>query len=186
MDLGDFVDKSSAGGDKIVLDRSIEKNILGPQLSATTTKETKASAKQTDSKSGKLGFVKRRQKSIDEYINASFDEVIPDFINQNAPTHTNVLNVDQVIFQRLFDHQIVGINFLYANFKKKRGCILADDMGLGKTVQISTFLSSLRFESYINKALIVVPATLLDYWESEIHRWSSKKIRVLKINGSAK
>ena len=45
-----------------------------------------------------------------------------------------ILNVDQEIFVKLFDHQIEGINFLFKNFKKKEGCILADDMGLGKTV----------------------------------------------------
>ena len=36
-------------------------------------------------------------------------------------------------------------------------------MGLGKTVQISTYVTSLKFEGLIYKAMIVVPATLLDY-----------------------
>ncbi len=42
---------------------------------------------------------------------------------------------------------------------------------------------------HINKALIVVPATLLDYWEYEIKRWvpvndPKKRIIVFKIRGT--
>lgn len=55
----------------------------------------------------------------------TFDQMIAD---------KKVLNVDPDTMVKLFDHQILGINFLYKNFKTKDGCILADDMGLGKTV----------------------------------------------------
>jgi SNF2 family DNA or RNA helicase len=65
---------------------------------------------------------------------------------------------------------------------------LADDMGLGKTVQISTYLTSLRSAKLINKAIIIVPATLIAYWESEIHRWlpEGQELVVAMIYGSAK
>ena len=71
------------------------------------------------------------------------------------------------------------------NFKNKDGCILADDMGLGKTVQIGTYLSSLIFEGLIRRAIVVVPATLIEYWTSEIRKWlpAGKNLQVLKIYG---
>ena len=77
---------------------------------------------------------------------------------------------------------------MYKNFKNKDGCILADDMGLGKTVQISVYLTSLKFQNLINKAIIVVPATLLDYWYNEIQRWvpSNKSVKIIILNGCPK
>ena len=82
----------------------------------------------------------------------------------------------------------MGINFLFDNFKKKMGCILGDDMGLGKTVQVSTFLTSLILNGHIHHAVVVVPATLIDYWEGELRRWvpKDKKVRVCKVYGTAK
>lgn len=101
--------------------------------------------------------------------------------------HSEILSIHPAIFEKLFDHQIVGVNFLYENFKSKNGCVLADDMGLGKTVQISTFLGALKIAGYIKHAMVVVPATLLDYWEAEIMRWvpRAKCQKVFKIYGSA-
>ena len=114
-------------------------------------------------------------------INNSF--AMPEYYNDNASTFMNkrksdtngksfsqlvkekeILNIDQEIFVKLFDHQISGINFLYKNFKKKDGCILADDMGLGKTVQLSVFMTCLKIEGLINKCLVIVPGTLIEYW----------------------
>lgn len=102
--------------------------------------------------------------------------------------NAGLLEIAPAIFQQLFDHQIVGINFLYENFKSKNGCILADDMGLGKTVQVSTFLTSLKIKGLISKGLVVVPATLIDYWESELKRWTPKEesVRIIKIYGTIK
>ena len=59
-------------------------------------------------------------------------------------------------------------------------------MGLGKTVQISTYLTSLKIANLINKALVVVPATLVEYWVSEIKRWTpeDQKVRVINLYGN--
>jgi SNF2 family DNA or RNA helicase len=99
-----------------------------------------------------------------------------------------ILAIDQSIYSRLFDHQIQGLLFLYKNFKTKDGCVLADDMGLGKTVQIAVYLTSLKFQGLLNKALILVPATLMDYWLNEVHRWipKDKKVKVVVVHGTPK
>lgn len=116
---------------------------------------------------------------IDSFFNKNVEDLL-------AKGDLSTLEVDVSVFEKLFDHQIIGINFLYENFKGSDGCILADDMGLGKTVQVSTFLTSLRFAKVINKAIIVVPATLIDYWYNEIHNWlpPDKPIQIERLYGS--
>ena len=137
---------------------------------------------------------KPQVKANKSSLNNSF---VPEYFNENASTFFNnrksdtngksfsqlvkekeILNIDQEIYVKLFDHQIKGINFLYKNFKKKDGCILADDMGLGKTVQLSVFMTSLKIEGLINKCLVIVPGTLIEYWKTEILRWAPEKENV--------
>eukprot|EP00347_Sterkiella_histriomuscorum_P019706 403340600 len=87
------------------------------------------------------------------------------------------------IIKKLFPHQIIGVKWLYANYLDKMGCILGDDMGLGKTVQISVYLGCLFQTKKIRQCLIVVPATLLDYWNSEIIRWTPNiNIQIQMLN----
>ena len=38
------------------------------------------------------------------------------------------------IYERLFEHQKIGIKWLYDLYTNKKGGVLGDDMGLGKTV----------------------------------------------------
>ena len=93
-------------------------------------------------------LIKKRTKpeepSAASDVPAYFNKRASDILDQNKRLSAageaslfesaGLLDVAPEIFQQLFDHQIVGINFLYENFKNKNGCILADDMGLGKTV----------------------------------------------------
>lgn len=44
-------------------------------------------------------------------------------------------------------------------------------MGLGKTVQVATLLKALFDADKIKKVLIVVPATMKVYWETELGKW---------------
>ena len=51
------------------------------------------------------------------------------------------------------------------------GC-LADDMGLGKTVQVIALLLDLKRESRKGASLLVVPASLIANWKSELTRFA--------------
>ena len=51
------------------------------------------------------------------------------------------------------------------------GC-LADDMGLGKTVQVISLLLDLKREKQKNASLLVVPASLIANWKSELARFA--------------
>jgi len=68
-------------------------------------------------------------------------------------------------------YQEKGLNWL--NFMKTLGlgACLADDMGLGKTVQVIALLNYVRTRKQ-EKTLLVVPASLIGNWISEIEKFA--------------
>jgi SNF2 family DNA or RNA helicase len=75
------------------------------------------------------------------------------------------------IYENLYEHQKLGIKWLYQLYRDELGGVLADDMGLGKTVQICAYLKGLFDSEQIKKAIIVVPATMKSYWQTELNKW---------------
>ena len=71
-------------------------------------------------------------------------------------------------------YQARGYAWLYKNDRVGFGSILADDMGLGKTLQVITFLAQLAADGQLRKqkALAVVPTTLLSNWEREVAKFA--------------
>ncbi len=71
-------------------------------------------------------------------------------------------------------YQQRGMDWLYKNTKLGFGSILADDMGLGKTLQVITLILKLKQEGELakNKALVVVPTTLLTNWQKEVQKFA--------------
>jgi non-specific serine/threonine protein kinase len=72
----------------------------------------------------------------------------------------------------LREYQKKGLNWLCFLHHLHFGACLADDMGLGKTIQILAFLS--RRKKGEPPALLVLPASLVSNWVSEIHRFLPK------------
>ncbi|WP_373498873.1 DEAD/DEAH box helicase [Desulfococcus sp.] len=71
----------------------------------------------------------------------------------------------------LREYQKKGVNWLHLLHSLGLGACLADDMGLGKTVQLLCFLSAIRSESPKQASLLVIPASLIANWVSEIERF---------------
>ena len=74
--------------------------------------------------------------------------------------------------RKLQPHQMQGLNWLYLMHQKRFNGILADEMGLGKTVQAIALLTYLKEQGEKCSAIIVVPASVISNWFSEIRRWS--------------
>ncbi|XP_012553424.1 SWI/SNF-related matrix-associated actin-dependent regulator of chromatin subfamily A containing DEAD/H box 1 homolog isoform X2 [Bombyx mandarina] len=84
---------------------------------------------------------------------------------------------------KLAPYQLVGLNWLAVLHKQGVSGILADEMGLGKTVQVIAFLAHLKETGQAKGThLIVVPASTLDNWSSELSRWCPS-LRVSKYYG---
>jgi len=93
-----------------------------------------------------------------------------DHQEKQQQSNQSVPNLCPDIDGRLFEHQKVGISWLWNLYKIPSGGILADDMGLGKTLQVSAFLSAVfaSSDSRKKRVLIVAPKTLLTAWMKEL------------------
>ena len=69
-------------------------------------------------------------------------------------------------------YQKLGVQWLWALRSLELGGCLADDMGLGKTIQVLAILSMLQREKAEGTDLLVVPASLIDNWHSEMQRFA--------------
>lgn len=68
-------------------------------------------------------------------------------------------------------YQEQGLNWLHFMKTLGLGACLADDMGLGKTVQVIALLNYIRSKTP-EKALLIVPASLIGNWMSEIAKFA--------------
>jgi hypothetical protein len=69
-------------------------------------------------------------------------------------------------------YQETGVNWLWFLSNLGLGACLADDMGLGKTVQVLALLSVLKKRAAGKPSLLVLPASLLANWKSEMQRFT--------------
>ena len=69
-------------------------------------------------------------------------------------------------------YQKTGVQWLWSLRSLGLGGCLADDMGLGKTIQVLGILSMLRRRRIEGTDVLVVPASLIDNWHSEMQRFA--------------
>ena len=71
------------------------------------------------------------------------------------------------LYQKLYPHQRIGIQWLASMHCKGVGGILGDDMGLGKTMQTLGLIFGLMSTGVIQNALVVCPVNVLFNWKRE-------------------
>jgi non-specific serine/threonine protein kinase len=69
-------------------------------------------------------------------------------------------------------YQETGVRWLWFLSRLGLGACLADDMGLGKTIQVLALLAVLKKQPGVKPSLLVVPASLLANWKSEMQRFA--------------
>lgn len=86
--------------------------------------------------------------------------------------YDNKFRIPKDLWDRMFEHQKIGIAWMWKLFDQQAGGINADEMGLGKTIQTIGFLAGLQYSQLISKpVLILSPTTLLEQWASEFEKW---------------
>jgi non-specific serine/threonine protein kinase len=84
---------------------------------------------------------------------------------------------------QLRPYQQAGLNWLSFLDALGFGACLADDMGLGKTIQVLAFLSVKKQQQATS--LLIVPASLIANWRSEIERFAPELTYHIAHPGSA-
>jgi len=84
-------------------------------------------------------------------------------------------------------YQLAGFRWMVRNSSIGFGSLIADDMGLGKTVQVIAALLKFKEEGKLEKekALVIVPTTLLTNWEKEIEKFAPS-LRAMVYHGTAR
>ncbi|MGE3539146.1 MAG: DEAD/DEAH box helicase [Candidatus Tectimicrobiota bacterium] len=95
------------------------------------------------------------------------EEVTRKLLNPNLVTS---VAPPPAFLARLRPYQQAGLNWLSFLDSLGFGACLADDMGLGKTIQVLAFLQ-LKQDTRIT-SLLIVPASLLANWRSELSRFA--------------
>jgi SNF2 family DNA or RNA helicase len=85
-----------------------------------------------------------------------------------SPAQAKAANPGKQLKATLQPYQKTGVNWLYLLSQLGLGACLADDMGLGKTMQVISLLLVLKKKPSHNPSLLVLPASLLGNWKTEL------------------
>lgn len=87
------------------------------------------------------------------------------------PDSIETVSCGETFQANLRTYQEKGLSWLHYMKTLGLGACLADDMGLGKTVQVIALLNYLRSQTE-EKTLLIVPASLIGNWISEITKFA--------------
>ncbi len=91
--------------------------------------------------------------------------------NLKQPDQLKKVKPEKGFQAELREYQEKGLQWLHYLDSLNLGACLADDMGLGKTIQILAFLSLLKKQKDLPASLLIVPASLISNWISEIEKF---------------
>jgi len=100
-----------------------------------------------------------------------------------APETLKAIDPGGTLKADLRPYQKTGVNWLWLLSQLGLGACLADDMGLGKTMQIIALLLILKKRRCKQPSLLVLPASLLANWKSELEHYGPS-LRCLFVHPS--
>lgn len=100
-----------------------------------------------------------------------------------SPDQLQAIHPGKALKATLRPYQQTGVNWLWLLSQLGLGACLADDMGLGKTMQVISLLLELKKRRYDRPSLLVLPASLLGNWKTELERFAPS-LRCLFIHSS--
>jgi non-specific serine/threonine protein kinase len=100
-----------------------------------------------------------------------------------TPETLKALNTGSALKADLRPYQKAGVSWLWLLSQLGLGACLADDMGLGKTMQIIALLLVLKKRRNKIPSLLVLPASLLGNWKTELERYGPS-LRCLFVHTS--
>ena len=104
-------------------------------------------------------------------------------VELRAPDTLNTVDPGNALKAQLRPYQKTGVSWLWLLSQLGLGACLADDMGLGKTMQIIALLLILKKQRGNTASLLVLPASLLANWKTELERYGPS-LRCLFVHTS--
>ena len=104
---------------------------------------------------------------MEKWLSKIFDSLIRPELLERIEGNAGLLT-------ELRPYQKVGVQWLSILRSLPLGACLADDMGLGKTIQVLAILNMILKERQKGTDLLIVPASLVENWHSEIRRFAPK------------
>jgi DNA excision repair protein ERCC-6 len=93
---------------------------------------------------------------------------------------SNGLKLPRAIWQSLFPHQRLAVEWLWSLWQQRSGGIEGDEMGLGKTAIACVFISALVISGLLDKpTLVLCPLTVAQQWIRELHTWAPQLRAIL-------
>ena len=141
-----------------------------------------------------LGDAMRLQLETDRWLPGSAGDVDLTITNgqwlralkdrSDQSSSSGPMEIPETFGARLRAYQERGTNWLTQMDQLGLGACLADDMGLGKTVQLIAFLEARRVRG-AGPALLILPASLMGNWQTEIERFApGMSVQVLHKSGA--
>jgi SNF2 family DNA or RNA helicase len=134
----------------------------------------------------KLSSVKGKpplsKKSNQTILDSDDEETYSQPIEDEFISDINDLDLPNELITRMYPHQKEGVQWLYSLHLSQPGGILGDDMGLGKTFQVTCLLTGLMRNKLIQRALIVVPVSVLQTWERELRQHLHPHVKRIGID----
>lgn len=89
-----------------------------------------------------------------------------------------LLCLDRLRDVQKYDHQVQACKTV---LRRMRGrSLLADEVGLGKTIEAGLVLKEYLLRGLVQRALILVPASLVEQWDQELRRKFDLEFAILK------
>lgn len=117
------------------------------------------------------------QPEDDEYRASSEQQNYYNIAHAVRETVTEQASI--MVFGKLKEYQIKGLEWLVSLYNNNLNGILADEMGLGKTIQTIGLITFLMEKKKNNGPfLIIVPLSTLSNWMLEFERWAPSVVKI--------
>jgi SNF2 family DNA or RNA helicase len=153
----------------------------GKQFAAIRSLEVRPGADPSDPKGGKRRKAYKEHRLTHDVLRQTmtvWDLLLP-LLHPPLPIGIDDAACD--LPHRLYRYQVDGIQFLMSS----PSALLADEMGTGKTVMSTVALRLLFREARIQRALVVVPLSVLGVWDRHLADWAPE-LGVTVVHGDAK
>lgn len=182
INVRDFFNEVMSGNDRFI--KIDEGNYV--MIHDKLRNELKNIASAFNDNGHKLKATKLAATLVSESISDLSNDPTIDFLLNNKEkieaSKDSVFEIPETLNAHLRPYQNEGFQWMSRLAYWGAGACLADDMGLGKTLQSISFMLSRAEEG---ASIIVVPASVVKNWESEIHRFApSLKTHLLNAKKS--